>query len=502
MSSAASAPGALSPASEPSWRFGRVATDPVLHWLLPFVFVALCGPLGLFMAVNTPPGQVPDESGHIIKADSLLHGEALAHREIAGTPDGSLRLQQGVDGDFALQAVAAEPSPAQLTAAHWAEVHAVGWSKPVFLPLGTISGYWPVFYLPAALGLSLAKAWGAAPFDAFITARLFDFAAFMAAGTAALGLARRGQVLFFCTLAVPMALHLGASVNQDGLLIAASVLAVALLTRSLDDVSATVTLRRSAPLLWAAALIGCIVLAKPPYLPLAGLLLLPFARSGRVWVGRLALAGAVVVTALAWTWFTVHFVTTPVPRPPAEAGPLWPGPRPAIFAGTDIPGQMRVLTAKPVRFLTLPWHTLIHDGILWYEAIGILGYLAIYLPNWLYGLWACGAISAVAADLLWRRDRAAALPAWQAPIPLLCIAATVLGIYLSQYLSWTEVGGDHVEGPQGRYFLPLVPVLAFALPSFGRSATAGTALRLLPAAACLADMLVVPGLLIRYFYMH
>ena len=495
---------AATPTTSDRLRPERRASARVLQWALPLAFVALCGPLGAFMATNTPPGQVPDETGHIVKADSLLGGEVLARRAPALAPDGTMPLQQGVDGDFSLQRVANEPAPAQLTAEHWAQVHAVRWSGPAFIPLGTISGYWPAFYLPGAAGLGVAKALGASPFDAFLTARLFAFAVFVAAGTAALALARRGQALLFCALAAPMALHLGASVNQDGLLIAASALAVALLTRSCPADVAVPSPWPDAPRLCAAALIACVALAKPPYMPMAALLLLPLPpiSLGRVWASRLGLAGAVTVAVLAWTWFTVRYVSTPVLRPPAEAGPLWPGPRPAVFAGTDFAGQMRVILAKPIRFLTLPWHTLMHDGILWDEAIGILGYLAIFLPGWLYRLWSWAAASALAADAAWKDDRAPVLPSWQVPIPLLCIATTVVGIYLSQYLSWTEVGGDHVEGPQGRYFLPLVPVLAFGLPALGRSAPAGAVLRVLPVAACLADLVVVPGLLVRYFYMH
>ncbi len=477
---------------------------PRLPWLLPLAFLALCGPLGVFLAVNTPTGQVPDEYMHVMKADSLLGGELVGHRETTSTPNGP-RLQQGVDADTALWNVSAEPSPAQLTASRLAAVEGVRWSRPTFAATGTIAGYFPAFYAAPAAALGLAKAFGAEPFDAFRGARVANLAIYLAIGTAALALARRGHALLFCTLAVPMALHLGASINQDGLTIASSALAAALLTRPSGTVGSVA--RREAARITAAALILGVVLAKPPYVPLALLLLLPFPglADRRRWAGRATLVGLVVLCGLGWTWVTVHYVATPVVRPPAEAGPLWPGSRPAIFFGTDMAGQMRVLMKKPVRFLTLPWESIRQDKQMLEEAIGVLAYLNLFLPAWLYALWKIALASSAGAGLVWRCDDAETLPLWQVPIPLLCALAALFAVYLSQYLSWTPVGNRHIEGPQGRYWLPLLPAVALAMPrvpGLRRMPRLGAALTAVPLAAGLADVFALPGIIIQFFYVH
>ena len=48
---------------------------------------------------------------------------------------------------------------------------------------------------------------------------------------------------------------------------------------------------------------------------------------------------------------------------------------------------------------------------------------------------------------------------------LLIFAAAVstLGFFLYDYLIWTPVGADYVKGVQGRYFVPLAPMIFFAL---------------------------------------
>lgn len=471
------------------------------QWVLPFAFLALCAPLGIFLAVETSPGQVADEIGHIAKAQSVLDGQWLGRRETIDTSAGK-RLQQGVDAEPGVMVVASEPSPALVTTEHWNALGAIPWGKRAFLAIGTIAGYWPGFYVPAALALGLAKAAGASPLYAFLSARVANLVVYLAMATAALAMARRARALLFCSLSMPMALSLGASVNQDGLVIAASALGIALLTR--PRASGPSFVRREGARIGAALLLVAVVLAKPPYLPLAGLLLLPLPRlaDGSSWAGRIALVALVAVAAVGWTWVTVHFVATPVLRPPEMAGPLWPGPRPAEFPGTDMAAQMSVLMAKPVRFLTLPWESIRHDDFMLEEAIGVLAYLSLFLPAWLYAVWKVALVSAAAADTVERRDDAEVLPVWQAPIPLLCALTALIAIYLAQYLSWTTVGDRHIVGPQGRYWLPLFPAVAFALPSLWRPTALGAALTAMPLLACAADLFAVPGVVIRYFYMH
>ena len=41
--------------------------------------------------------------------------------------------------------------------------------------------------------------------------------------------------------------------------------------------------------------------------------------------------------------------------------------------------------------------------------------------------------------------------------------ATAVGVVLSQYMIWSIVCGDTIEGVQGRYFLPIVPLALLAI---------------------------------------
>ena len=47
---------------------------------------------------------------------------------------------------------------------------------------------------------------------------------------------------------------------------------------------------------------------------------------------------------------------------------------------------------------------------------------------------------------------------------LICAAAvSTLGFFFVHYLKWTAVGAEYVRGVQGRYFIPLAPMILFAL---------------------------------------
>jgi len=120
-----------------------------------------------------------------------------------------------------------------------------------------------------------------------------------------------------------------------------------------------------------------------------------------------------------------------------------------------------VLKADPTRAVTLVTHSLAQNPWFWRQMIGVLGWLTIVLPSWMYSLWT-GVLALVALALL--------VEAGPEPRPKLAVAGllgvglSAWAIMLAQYLGWTEVGATLIDGVQGRYFLPLLPFLAVATP--------------------------------------
>ncbi len=474
---------------------GRGADDLRL-WRGAFLLLAM--PLCLLFALAIPFGEVADEPAHLMRAASLYDGQIIGHRETIAGPFGRTVTAAGVRVDPVWEELSRSRQPMDAAIPAQPVDPTVGtgpWQRSgKFAPLYTIATYFPVFYAPAAVGLGIGHALDLSAKASARLGRLANVAAYVLIALSALVLARRGRAWLFAILALPMALSLAASFNQDGLIIATAVLAAALLTNAPDAP------RARHRFVGAAVLVALILLAKPPYAPIALILLLPLplprgsaASIGRALLPRLGAVAAVLLPAVLWTGYATATVATPVPRAPYEAGPLWPGTRPATFFGTDPAAQLRVLTAEPIRFATVPMRyllTLKHLTVLAEGAIGILGWLDRFLPMPIYGLWIVALTAAFAGS-----GRAPA--SGRALVVLATAAGTTLWlVVLSQYLSWTNVGDVRVDGPQGRYLLPILPIFALVLTSGDRvretAASRLRRLRYLPIAAAAIDLAAVP----------
>jgi hypothetical protein len=466
--------------------------------LLAVMFVMIALPTGAMLAALTPPGQVADEPGHVARAAALLGGALSGERRLG--EDGVERSGVFVDPSLWHALFVLRPGgDEKLDRAALRGHRDLGWDgRLIFMEIGPIALYLPLFYLPSAAALGLGHLAGLRPYDAVVAGRLGSLLCFIALGAAALVLARRGRATMFCALACPMSLSLAASFNQDGLLIATSVLAAALATRA-DGGSR----------LGATAALACVIAVKPPYLPLAALLLLHSEEPCR---GRWLRTALVGLPAAAWFALMLATVAAPVPRAAYAPGPLWPGDPATVFSGTDPLAQARVLLADPLRLLWLPAVSLIHDPWLARQAVGVLGWLKIALPPPLYALWFAALACALLADL----PADAAVPAApglrrrlaEAGLLAAAMPGAVWAIYLSQYLAWTNVGLDRIEGVSGRYLLPLLPLAGVALGGMLPPARRAVWRRLqaigcaAPVLAGLAGFAVLPPLVAAAYYLR
>lgn len=437
--------------------------DTLRRFALPAGFFALALLTGWLLAGMLPMGQAADEAAHAVRVDALSHGRWLGHRK--GTAGGF--TTQPTLADVAFKTFPRHPQ----TRAERNAAEAVTWDAPRrFNELGTIATYFPLAYLPAAAAVLAARRLHATPAQAFMAGRRANILAFALLGAAAVGAARRGRALIAAALLLPMSLGLAASLSGDAMLIAAAALAAACLTRD-------------GPRAWwaAAALLTLVGLTKLPYAPLL-LALLPAARPALP--VRLGVAALSAVLMLGWAAYHQATVMGITSLPPYEAGPLWPGP-PRSFAAIDPAAQLQVLLAHPREAVWLVVRTVQQETQLWRNLIGVLGWLSIEMPDWLYTLWT-GALALAALGLLTERGTAPA----PALAGLLGVALSVWAIMLAQYLGWTPVGATVIAGVQGRYFLPLLPFLAVALPCLRPLRLPGLAA--VPLAAGLVSAATVP----------
>ena len=180
-----------------------------------------------------------------------------------------------------------------------------------------------------------------------------------------------------------------------------------------------------------------------------------------------------------------------------------PGPPGVRFESANAAAQLRVLAADPLRVVTLPLRTIATDPWLAREMVGLLGWLIIPLPAWLYATWAAAIGCAIGADGLGRPGGRFLEQLADASLLVLAVLVGVVLIYVSQYLIWDLVGAERILGPQGRYLLPLVPMLALAVPRVAPSGPLLRAALCVPAvAAALAGLAVVPAAIVAALYLR
>ena len=457
---------------------------------LSLLFLLCALPLGLVLARLTPVGEVPDETAHIVRAYAVSTGQWVGRR-IPPSP-GQTAWSAGfkIDSGLYTASFASHEPNDTVTAAVSEQRRATGWSHiTVLAGVPNTAAYAPLFYLVSGAVLGLGRWAGAGPVLCTDLARIANLLAFACIGASALFLARRMRFVLFALLCLPSSVSLAASVNQDGLLIAATILAAALLTR--PDIAS----RR-----WAAVALATVGLAKPPYLPLVALLLAPPGRWRWPEVGSgVGLAVVAALPGVAWSLAALSWTVVPLYVP----GPHFDGSF-GSFVAIDSAAQFAFLMADPVHFFRAVLHTIVVSKDLWpREIVGVLGQLSLLLPTYLYAAWYFALGCAVLGDVLTARPSASPWNAGRASLAVGAALAAALLIFTAEYLTWTPLGAGAVAGIQGRYFVPLLAAAALAVPGLPVLRGAEAALFNLPAVAVSAAQFTsIPLLVVRRWYLH
>ncbi len=400
-----------------------------------FVVAALCAVVAFTFL--TPPFQVPDEVGHFWRAESIAYGTILPRM----SPTGAI-AELPKDVAALVHVFWKDTGNVRITGddfhrARWVRVEG---ENPV--PVRFPAGYTPIPYVPQIAAALIARATHAIPLVTFYLGRLFNALAYVGLLALAIRITPVLRWLFAAAALLPMALYLAASWSPDAMTIAVSFLFTAALLRGVK------TWRDLTFVVITGAVVG---LCKPAYFLIALLaLVVPVARAS--WRVIILVVTAAAVAVAMWNAARA-FV------------PARPGVR------IDAAAQIDCMRRDPAVFGDAIVHEVRLHGYEYAEqGVGRLGLLDIGLPSLI-----------VPAELLllllcaW--SAAAAIPARVRLIALLVVIGTIAGIALSSYLGWTAVCARQIDGVQGRYFLPIVPLIfaVVSAPLLKREAIAAVA---------------------------
>lgn len=413
----------------------------------PHIYVWL-GSLSLILLVFLiPPFQVPDEPQHFYRSYQLseLHVWRPSG-EVGSTLPASLpELVQHFLGTTEFHT--RRTVPKQRLVDTLAELHRpLDAERTVQIDLSGIQSYAPLPYIPQALAIAAGRALDVGPLGLLYMGRLANALVAGLITAIAIALFPIGRMVALLVALLPMTQFLMASVSPDALTIASALLFTSIMVRFLVDGEWPRARQVTA---FASGLVMCIV--KVVYLPLLFVGLGAMLGAGRfsdtktrrsVYM-QLAAAAAIMVLIGLWFW---SIPAANSPSPPVREGVN--GAAQIAYLADDVFHALRIVV-RSVFF---------HAEFLSKSTLGLLGWLNVPLPIWVYLMLGLALPLSTCAQ-----PHAGGIGKLPAIWLLLVAVAVVPPIELALYIGWTPVGAYFVEGVQGRYFIPALPMFGVAV---------------------------------------
>jgi len=298
-----------------------------------------------------------------------------------------------------------------------------------------VTGYPYTSYIFSKIGIEVSKIFTDKIFYSFYFGRLFNFLFALFAITITLKYVNRGREALFIILCMPMPLSLLASYNQDCVLISLSCLLILFLTKFNDLKNSFLIL------ILINFILLCIILARPPYMPL---LLIPFIFLKK---DNKNFNYFLVICFIFFFTLSLFFILT--------------------FPTPNLPVNLEYFFLNPLKFLKVVLLDLkVHLFRYTLQFIGTLGHINIALPKIVYVFFSF-LISFVLFFNIYYCRKSFNVKYSGCLIIITATIASVLLIFLSQYLYFTDaINRDKfIQGVAGRYFLPVAIILATLLPN-------------------------------------
>ncbi len=324
-------------------------------------------------------------------------------------------------------------------------------SVPSYAMYGfTLGGENAIAKVGSVIGIIFAKLLNLGAYPLFYLGRIFSAAFFVACAVAAVRITPVGRNVFMAVSLLPMTLQLAGSYSYDGGTIGLSFVFIALALKAMLGEGRLNRRDLIALAIFAALLSPC----KAVYVLEVGLVL--FIPSRRFSSKRNALIIKMGILVLAAASVAVTKLSMVASVSSGTTTFAFPGERTYSLAD---------LLSNPLATLSLFFRTLDTAGdSYWMTAIGSnLGWLQqnIGMPAFLMGAYAIVMLYAAQRS----EDDPAELMPWQRALFLAIAGAVWLAVMLSMAVSWTPVSAEVIQGVQGRYILPVAPLLLLSLRS-------------------------------------
>jgi uncharacterized membrane protein len=405
-----------------------VRFDNLVLYLLhkpAITFVTFALPIGLLLVFLTPPFQVPDEFGHLKKSYDTAKMKLLppknnfAERWIINCDEYSNK------GSASISKILKNSKDLMPQ-----------FIKDNYSDIATPCTYPPNAYFFSGLAVYLGLKTQLSTLLIMYLARIFNLFAWIMIVFFLIRLVPVLKWSFVVIALLPMTVFEAASVSGDGITISCTLLLIAYLLKYIyDDDFLPDRVNLSLFILLSMQVSLC----KYVYCPIILLLLCVPAwkfkgrlRQFFISIGILAIS---IAPALLWLKISPHL--------------------PAIAPNAEPTKQLAFILQSPFRlvfvFLTSFWH---YGYAYWNMTIGILGPLTVALPNWLYKIY-----FGLLILLIFFIESSLRVSFFLRTLSFLLTVAVCFVLMSFFYIIWTTPGKNIIDGMQGRYLIPLLPLL-------------------------------------------
>lgn len=409
------------------------------------IFFLLSMPYLLILVFLTPPFQVPDEPEHYFYARAITTGHIFP-RDLDGTGVGGTVTQADIELVTAFDGIKFHPEVKATRQMYEAARQVEGANTWVVQNYWGAAIYPPVAYAIPAVAMLLADAAGFDRLDAFYAGRAANALLFALSVALAIWITPVGKAAFAAIFLLPMSLFEAASFSADAPTYALTALICAIMMRL-----ATSTPDGTRTLWLVGILIAVLSTIKSPLvaliIPLAALALRNSKKTA------LFLVSLVASVWLAWT---VGFMSMD-----GFAA------RQKTLVDVSSSEQIRYILGNPFVIFEISLTTI---RLWWWDyvssGIGILGWLDTGLSRLFYIFSIIVLIFVFIGSVSANRVELPKFFRWSLFASAISASALIFG---ALYLTWTPVGFTSVQGVQGRYFIPILLIMAISVSNMNAS---------------------------------
>lgn len=400
------------------------------------LFLVLYIPIGLLFIIFLPSQQAPDSYAHLTRAYEISTGVMVAQPAEDG-------ITGAVLPNEIRHFIEQEKNYAYEVDNLGLQIGDETYVEQIHYP--SASGYNPISYLPHVAGILLGRLFRLPIIFVMILGRIFCMLAFAAMAYFAIKMIPRYKTFLAFVCLFPMTIQQTTSYTADAMTLGVAIMVVGFALHLIYDDYKRVTNKQ----LIGIVILGiALALCKVVYFPLMGLfILVPWKKFGskkRKWIT--AAIALVIGVAAEVVWMKLQTTSQ----------------------GTvPINEQFTFIMEHPIKFLIYIIGTMTDYMSTFYisSTFGMsLGAWKFELPNiYFYLALFMTLITFVHATEHGKVSVGQRLMAWAIS------STTVLAFMTILFTQWTPEGTNHIEGVQGRYFTPLLPLAPLMFSSSRKS---------------------------------